>query len=420
MDATFHPSLDYVSQYLKSKKPELVGIYFSTLMYEKARLIAQIAKKTGAIVVGGGPHATISPESVIDDVDITVLGEGEETLRELAMILPSLDLSQIKGIWYKDGQGNVRKTPPRDVMVNLDYIGFPALDLVEMERYFLYWHYLDIMTFSARGINIMSSRGCPFSCTFCQPTLKKLFGDKVRYKSPDYLAEEITYYMHTFNVNMFFFHDDTFAADKTWANSFFDMLEKRRLNIVWGCNTRVNNMDESMMRRMYEVGCRVIHFGIESGSQRVLDEIYAKRITLDHVNKVIEIAKRVGMYSSGFFILGAPGETKMEMNKTIKLALSSGLNEAAFSIATPLPGTMLYDMIKNDRNFTISKDYSDFDYYRGLSYADHNSRNRQLILAQRKALFLFYLHPLRLQYILRHFFSFRGMVKLYIKIRRFF
>jgi len=419
LDTTFHPSFSYVSAYLQAKKPELAGIYFDTLMYNNGKNIARIAKGMGAIVVGGGPHATVCPESIIDDVDIVVIGEGEKTMAELIEALPSDAQSQIKGIWHKNNY-HIRKNPSREPISNLDSLEFPALDLVDMNKYFNYWHYLDSVTPRSRGINIIASRGCAFNCSFCQPTLKKIFGDRARYKSPEYLVKEIAHYIDKFKVNKFFFHDDTFGIDRKWAYRFFDILDKEKIKILWGCNSRISGMDEKLMHRMYEVGARSIHFGIESGSQRILNEVYQKGIRLDKVNKIIKTAKKIGIHTGGFFMLGAPTETEEEIGKTIKLAVSSGLSEASFSIVVPFPGTRLYDMVRDNEKYNLSDNYSDFDYYRKVPYSGGNFKAKRLVHFQRKALFLFYLHPRRWIYLLKHFLSLTGIVRLYIKMRRFF
>lgn len=419
LDTIFHPYLTYVSQYLREKKPEAVGIYFDILMYKDGRNIARMAKEMGIFVVAGGPHATVCPDSIIDDVDVVVIGEGEETVYELIKTLPSEELSQIKGIWYKKNH-HIYKNSLREPIPDLDSLEFPALDLVDMDKYFKYWHYLDSVTPQSSGINIISSRGCPFDCSFCQPTLRKIFGNQARYKSPEYVVKEISHYMSRYKVNKFFFHDDAFAVDKKWAYCFFDILEKENIKILWGCNCRVSSLDERLMHKMYEAGARTIHLGIESGSQRILDEVYQKGIKVGQATKVIETAKKIGIHTGGFFMLGAPGETEEEIKKTMKLAISSGLDEASFSIVTPLSGTRLYDMVHNDGRYRVSNNYADFDYYRRLSYSGGKLSSKRIGYLQKKTLLLFYLHPLRWKYIFKHLLSPKGIVKLYCKIRRFF
>jgi len=419
LDTTFHPSFEYVLDYLEAKRPDIVGIYISTPMYDNALSIAQIAKQMGMYVVAGGPHATICPDSLIHHVDVVALGEGEETMRQIIQIFPSNDMSKIKGIWYKEN-AYIRKNPLREPLYNLDSLQFPALDLVDMERYTRHWHYLDSLSPRLKGINVIASRGCSFNCSFCQPALRMLFGNGIRYKSPEYLVREIFYYMENYKVNCFFFHDDALGENKKWSYMFFDILEKENIHITWGCNCRTSGINEQFLRRMYDVGGRCIHLGIESGSQRVLDEIYQKGIRLNRVKEIICIAKKIGLRVGGFFMLGAPGETKSEIFKTIKFAISSSLDEASFSIATPFPGTRLYDMVKNDRKYWVSTNYSDFDYYRMVSYYDTTCPQRKLHYFQRKGLILFYLHPWRWLYVFKQIFSLQGLIKFHNKIRRFF
>jgi radical SAM superfamily enzyme YgiQ (UPF0313 family) len=416
LDTTFHPSLDYVSAFLQAEKPEVVGISFTTPMYEDGINIARIAKDMGAIVVAGGPHATVCPESLIKNVDIICIGEAEETMYDLMKVLPSDDCSQVEGIWYHENN-TIRKNPPRKLISNLDSLEYPALDLVEINRYLDYWHYLDCIEPGLKGINVIASRGCSYNCTYCQPTLDKIFGKKTRFKSPEYLVNELTHYIDKYKVDKFFLHDDTFAENKEWAHSFFDVLEEQKFKIIWGCNSRID-IDERLIRRMYEVGVRVVHFGIEAGSQRVISKIFHKGIKVDKVKGIINTAKTTGIYCGGYFMLGAPTETEEEINKTIRLAVSSELDEASFSITTPIPGTRLFDKIKNDERYVLSQNFSDFDYYnKNLSYSGGGITSRRLAYLHKKALFLFYLT--RWNYILRHILSMKGIFRLYVKVRRF-
>lgn len=419
LDTTFCPSFRYVRKCLQAAQYDIVGVYVSTIMYEDAKIIATMAKELGATVVAGGPHAAISPESLINTFDIVVIGEGEESMVEIVRASESTDLSGIKGIWYRDN-GSIYKNPERVRFVDLDSLEPPAFDLVDIERYFRYWHYLDAITPQSRGINIMASRGCKFNCSFCQPTIRKIFGEYTRFKNPEGLVREMRYYMDKYKVNKFFFHDDTFISDLQWLCQFLNIMKRENTRILWGCNTRISGIHEDILYKMHEVGLRCIHFGIESGSQRVLDQIYQKGTKVHEVGRIVSMAKKAGIHVGGFFMFGAPGETVEEINKTMKLAVFSNLDEASFTLVTPFPGTRLYDMVKSDKKYKLNDNYADFDYYKKISYSGGKIADGKLKYFQRKALFLFYLHPRRWKYLFKHFLSIKGITKLYTKVRRFF
>lgn len=404
LDTTFHRSFDYVRRSLVEIEPDLVGIYCDTLMYRDALEVARIARFLGIKTVAGGPHATVAPESLKDAVDGVVLGEGEMVMRDIVNDLEELDP-------WREPRVFKSITRPR-----LDDLPFPALELLDMKRYIQGWHYLDDVDPNLRGTNIIASRGCDYGCTYCQPTLHRLFG-KMRHRRASNVVDEIQRLQWQYEINAIFLHDDTFTADSSWVYVFCDELERQHLKIRWSCNTRADTIDETMIKRMKEVGLTNIHLGIESGSQRILDDIYHKRIRLEQVEALIALAQKHRVGVLGFFMLGAPAETLEETNQTIKLACRLPLKEATFSIFTPLPGTKLHAM-GSLSIFTplLSNNWADYDYYRGGVRPGDLKRLRRL---QYKAFLLFYLHPRRWRFLLRQLTSRSGIRKAWRKIRRY-
>jgi len=414
LDTTFNSSFEYVKTFLTEQRPDIVGIYFDTIMFNDGLKIAKIAKKLGIFVIAGGPHATVMPETLINNVDAVAIGEGEEIVKNLIENFPNL--RKVKGIFYKEN-GKIYKNPPQPRIVNLDSLNFPSRDLLEMEKYINNWHLLDSVDVNLRGTNIIASRGCPFNCSFCQPTLRTLFGDVVRKRSPENVIKEINRIVNQYELDGIFFHDDTFTINKDWIIKFCDLLNKEGLGILWGCNSRVNTIDKELMQIMYKAGLRELHIGIESGSQRILDEIYQKGIRLEDARKVVKMAKEIGINTLCFFMLGAPTETEEEIWKTINFALSLDANEITFSITTPLPKTRLYDIVKE--NYTISKDFSDFDYYSKRAFYDKNLDINKLKKLQKIALLKFYTSPKRWKYTFKHVTSTKGIRKMMTKLKRF-
>jgi radical SAM superfamily enzyme YgiQ (UPF0313 family) len=414
LDTTFNSSFEYVKTFLTEQKPDIVGIYFDTIMFDDGLKIVKIAKKLGIFVIAGGPHATVMPETLIDNVDAVAIGEGEEIVKNLIENFPNL--RKVKGIFYKEN-GRIRKNLPQPRIDNIDNLEFPARDLLEMEKYINNWHFLDSVDVNLRGTNIIASRGCPFNCSFCQPTLRTLFGNIVRKRSPENVIKEINQIVNQYDLDGIFFHDDTFTINRDWIIKFCDLIKKEKLEILWGCNSRVNTIDKELMQIMYKAGLRELHIGIESGSQRILDEIYQKGIKLEDAKKVISMTKEVGINTLCFFMLGAPTETKEEIWKTINFASSLDANEVTFSITTPLPKTRLYDIVKE--NYTISEDFSDFDYYSKRAFYDKNLDFYKLKKLQRIALLKFYTNPKRWRYTFKHVTSIKGIRKMMIKLKRF-
>ena len=418
IDGTFLKSIDKVNRLLEAGKPDIVGIYFDTLSYKRGIEIARKARELSSFIIAGGPHATVLPETLVDHVDAIVLGEGERTFEEIVQGHDPRNLNGVKGVWCKKG-GTILKNEPREPIADLDSLNFPARYLFDMEKYMATWHYLDILGPNIRGTTVVASRGCPFKCTYCQPTLAKIFGTKLRMRSPTNIVAEIAALKEKYGVEGIFFHDDTFTAHRRWLDEMCDRLIEDNLDILWACNTRADVKDDKTFKKMYNAGLRYLHIGAESGSQRILDEVYRKGIKLEDIRETINAARKAGIRSGCFFMLGAPTETREELNRTIRFASSLDIDEATFNITTPLPGTYLYDMVR-ELNYKISDDYSDFNYYSRRAFDDPNLNTKTLKHYQRKALFSFYLKPRRWPYILKHLISPTGIKKLIIKVQRFY
>lgn len=413
LDTTFNPSFEYARSAFEKKRPDIVGIYFDTIMFNDGLKIVDIAKSMGIFVVAGGPHAIVMPETLIKKVDAVVIGEGEITFEELVKNFPNLE--SVKGIWYRKGN-KIFKNPPREPIKNLDILPYPARDLLPIKRYLENWHLLDSVDPKLSGTNIVASRGCQFNCSFCQPTLRTIFGNKVRRRSVMNVIEEIKNVQNKYRVDGIFFHDDTFTSNKDWVIEFCDSIKNEKLDITWGCNSRVDTLDEKVMRAMYSAGCREFHLGVESSSQRILDDIYQKGIKVDDVKRVTNLTKTIGINTLCFFMIGAPTETEREINETIKFAQQLNTDEISVSITTPFVKTQLYDMVK--QKYNLSNNFDDFNYYSKQPFRDSLSLERLKYL-QRKALLLFYTHPKHLSYLSKHLSSIKGIRKMTVKIRRF-
>ena len=418
IDTTFDDSRDRAKMLLEKKRYDIVGFSVMTTMMRDALILADFLKRVNpdCLTVFGGPHATVMPEETLRNksVDAVVIGEGERTFIDLVENFRQLD--EIQGIWFKKGD-NIIKNKPRAPISNLDELAFPALDsFSEIKKYIGFWFQMDSVSNNLRGVNIIASRGCPYNCTYCQPTLAKIFGRSIRKRSPDSIIEELKHWKKEVKINAFMFQDDTFIFDKRWIEDICDKMIAENINLVWACNIRADLVSEELFRRMKKAGLRKVLLGIESGSQRVLDEIYDKQITIDQIRNATRIARRLGLKVQGYFMLGAPTETKEEIKKTIGFARKLPIDEATFSVTTPLPQTYLYDKTRH----LIVKDIEDFDYYKTPVYGGSGTLNpERLKCLRREAILKFYLSPQHVLYTIKAFISPAAIKKSFVKLKRF-
>ncbi len=326
---------------------DIVGITGMITEFQEVLRIINIVKETkeNIKVILGGPLATTLPKELlqVSQADFIVIGEGEKTIVNLvSAIKQGGNFTNVKGIAYKDGDRIIVANQPEPI-ANLDTIPFPARHLLDMNRY-LQNHFenfgLKIKDFGKiKSTNLITSRGCPYSCTFC---FKDMWGHKWRPRSPENIVKEMALLNQRYGVNGFFFNDDTFVVDKKRVFLFCQLLRDECLDVVWYCNSRVDLMTKELLKAMYDAGCRGIAYGIESGNQQILDSM-KKNITLEQITNAIKWAKETGIHVSGYFMIGMLGETKDTIRQTTAFAKELDLDYYGFSLVTPLLGTELYD-----------------------------------------------------------------------------
>ena len=269
-----------------------------------------------------------------------------------------------------------------------------------------------------RGLPVIASRGCPFNCAYCQPTLRRIFGKKLRIRTPQNVVDELLILKEKHNIGGFYFMDDTFTALKPWVMEFSRLLIENNVNMQWMCNTRADTYDLEMLKIMKESGLVKVKVGIESICERIRNDIFKKNVPRDKINSLIRDCRELGIQVSGFFMIGTPTETRREMLKTIRFAASSDLREAVFTITTPLPETFLYDQARQNK-WAIPKNYEDYDFYKAGRYLEESNVNwRALERYKILAYTLFYLHPKRILNTLGMILSPSGFRKMILKIQR--
>lgn len=416
LDTTFdrHPR-ERLRQQLSEEKYDLVGISAMVTMARDALAAAELAKqiRPETKVILGGPHPTMLAARVLEHpaVDAVGLGEGEDLLVE---VVKRGGFAGVAGVWYREG-GEIRKNPARPWLEDLDQLPFPAFDLLDLQPYLEGWFQLDTVRPGLRGTSVLATRGCPFQCTYCQPTLERLFGRGLRQRSPVKVVDELQEWHERFRLNAFLFADDTFIADPAWVRAFCRELNSRRLRLIWGCNVRADLARRELLAEMYEAGLRNIRVGIETYSDAIRHEVFRKKITREQVQQVTAEARSLGISVQGYFMLGAPGESREDVRNTVRWARQLPIHDATFNLTTPLPGTYLYEKYQA----RVALPMEDMDYYRRWAFqADSGLSQNWLSRQQLWAYFTFYLQPGRLGRLLKLIFGPRGWHRFWMKLRR--
>ncbi|MCX6819493.1 MAG: radical SAM protein [Candidatus Aenigmarchaeota archaeon] len=279
-----------------------------------------------------GTHGTVRPKELLELTGAKSIIRGEPELTVLD-ICKNKCLSGIKGITYKKGK-KIISNHDRPLL-DMNELPMPAFHLLKINKYF----------YEILGDNFMlfeGSRGCPFSCIYC---LKKMYGKGYRKKSPEKLIKEVEHAIGL-GVKNAYFIDLEFNINRQLIEKLCDFLIAQKYDFKWTCQTRFDTIDLDILKKMKRAGCKIIHFGIETGSPRIMKTI-KKGITIEQIRSGMKMVKKAGIKSVCFFMFGLPGETKEDMELTIKLAKGLNPNYVSFHIATPYPGTELYETIKN-------------------------------------------------------------------------
>ncbi len=317
-----------------------------------------------------------------DELDFGILGEAENTLKEILLGIPK---AHILGIYYREN-GEVKFTGIRPFIEDLDSLPFPARHLVDNNIY----RRPDNSKVQA---TIKVSRGCPFHCFFCLAT--PVSGAKVRRRSPENIVAEIKECVEKYNIRNFLFWSDIFNLDKDWTLKLCRAIIDSGLKITWSANTRADTADLEMAEMMYKSGCRLVSIGVESGSEEMLKKM-GKHITLEDVRRTVKVFKKAKIRIYNYFVIGLPWETEETVEDTIKFAIELDSDFISFYTATPLPGSTFYDYAKEYNLFDKETSFENAYYYPAVN-THYLSRERVFEL-HKSAVRRFYLRPL---YILK-------------------
>ncbi|MBI4383426.1 MAG: B12-binding domain-containing radical SAM protein [Nitrospinae bacterium] len=365
IDTSLFSGFDEFEQALSREKPDVLGFTIPTWLLNNSYKAIKIARRVmpRIPIIVGGPHPTIQAEEMLESfgADVACIGEGEITTVELCEALKNkTDLQRVKGIVYRDGDRFIR-TPPREKVKDLDTLAWPARDLLNISAYLqqppnppeLY-----------PLLGILASRGCPFSCTFCADTLHELFGKSIRYRSPKDVVDEMEFITHKYKLRGIRIVDDEFTANNKWVMKFCDEMIRRKVKVSWSCNSRVDTVSEELIQKMKEAGCSYIIFGVESGSQQILDSL-RKEIKVEEIKRAFAICNKYGLPTRCNLMVGSPGETMDTFNETKRLLSDIEPDFIIVGITSPIPGTELYDQAKA-KGITIAKSDSSIDRFQSL------------------------------------------------------
>lgn len=360
----------HVKKEIKKFDPDIMGISATTHYIYMALDIVKFAKENNpnCLTVMGGPHPTLLPEEVLEQnpyVDVIVRGEGELTLTELAEKFKKYGkekFSEIKGISY-NGNGKVFHNPPRPLIEDLDSIPFPAYHLMKMKKYRISFYDDGLMgKYRQPYGTINTARGCPYDCIFCSSN--KLVGRKWRPRSAESVVEELKFLEDKYQREVVDFRDDTFSLDISRVKKICELIQKEKIGISWSCQTRVNLFNEDMASSLKKGGCHLVFFGFESGVQKTLD-FFNKGIKVEDSIRAVEIARKYDLDAAGYFILGIPGETIKDVEKTIEFAKNLRLKYAGFTLLTPYPGTKIYEYAV-ENNLLLTRDWSEYTLWKSV------------------------------------------------------
>ncbi|MBM4286583.1 MAG: B12-binding domain-containing radical SAM protein [Deltaproteobacteria bacterium] len=354
------PVWQEIRSVIREHRPAVVGISAKTQNFPAACAIAGIAKEIDRqiLVIVGGPHPTMVRHKTLEclDIDIAVYGEGEETIAELLLALDSgRGPEGVPGIGYRM-DGEVRETPPRKYIGDLDRLGFPHETAAEV--LINYEHY----PLQAFG-NVFATRGCPFNCFFCGS--RYIWSHRTRFRSPANVAAEIRKLMAK-GLRSIHFDDDTFGVNSKYIKDLCDALVKHCPGLRWSCETHVNLVNDTTIGWMKSAGCRNIALGIESGNNEILKKI-RKGFTIEEALQAVKLIKKAGIGVSTFFMVGFPFETISTLNDTINVIKKLKCDRILYSIFTPYPGTEAYYYCLQEGLITEDDDLSLYNHQSPLN-----------------------------------------------------
>jgi anaerobic magnesium-protoporphyrin IX monomethyl ester cyclase len=393
-----------VLDYVKKQSPIMVGF---TVMTPSIGEVIRLAKRIKEVmpqikVMVGGPHISALAEETLkscDAIDIAVRGEGEETALNLVRELkkPFPDLGRVKGISYNNN--GIIHNASAPFIEDLDALPFPSRESLPMDRYRTSIKWYNRMPFAT----MITSRGCPFECVFCDS--HTTFGRITRLRSAKNIFDEIKSLIANYGIKEIMFYDDTFTLNKNRTYELCELIIASKLDISWGCLSRVDTVDNPLILKMKKAGCHLICFGIESGSEDMLKRM-RKKIDLKRVEDTLTMVRQAKIDSAASFVLGIPGETSQTIEQTIKFAIKINPTYAQFFRVVPFPGTEIYSLYLKQKglNHIDWSNFTELGNAKNLIELDGLSDDKFELLLK-SCYRRFYLRPKKIMELLPKIFS---------------
>jgi anaerobic magnesium-protoporphyrin IX monomethyl ester cyclase len=363
--------------------PSMLIIYTTITSVKEDLRACKIAKEInpGIVTIAKGGDTTISPEERLEickDLDIAIIGEPELTMLEIAQ---GINLKDVRGICYRE-DGKIVKTPWRPFIDDLDSLPFPSRHLLDQSKY-VRPDTGEILT------TIQSSRGCPAKCIYCLSRV--VAGADLRLRSPKNVVDELEHCVNDYSIRNFFFRADTFTWDKEWVISVCKEIISRKLDIQWVANSRANTVDDERLVWMKKAGCWLVSFGVESGSQYILD-MTKKGITLEQSREALRLAKKHRLKTFVTFLIGMPWDTRGTIMQTFDFAREIDGDFFEVILPYPFPGTTYYEIAKRDGLILDGAYDHIYDHFNSVVRTYHLSAD-ELTELKKKSFWYLYARP---------------------------
>jgi len=346
-DTTFSTK-EHFQQHLLTTRPHLLALYVNLMTKLNVLEIVQFVRAQEGLkhtqIIFGGPDVTHNVENYLKNgADILVLGEGEQTLLEIALLSQeSADLqtigSSIHGVAFLLPDGSVFKTAAREKIRDIDTLPFPNRQKIDLQLYLDVWK----KAHDHSAVSLSTQRGCPYTCRWCSTAV---YGQSYRRRSPENVVNEIELLQKNYDFDLIWFVDDVFTVSHKWLREFRDELQKRNLKVQFECITRADRLTDEVLDTLKEAGCFRVWIGAESGSQRIIDAM-DRRVDVGQVRSMIQAARRVGMEAGTFIMLGYPGETEADIKETLRHLKAANPDLFTITVAYPIKGTGLYEEVQ--------------------------------------------------------------------------
>lgn len=387
-DSTFAEKKQFVNL-LAAQQPKIVGVYSNLMTKFNALEMIRQAKAQNCLVVVGGPDPPYYAENYLDfGADIVVIGEGEQALEELIPILTLKKFEQLKniaGIAFKDQFGQIQRTPARELIPNLDALPFPDRAAIDLQKYVEVWR-----QYHGRGaVSLITSRGCPYSCTWCSHSV---YGKTLRKRRATLVVDEVEGIREKYHPDMLWYADDVFNINHKWLFDYAAELKRREIKIPCECICRADRMNEDIVATLRDMGCFRVWIGSESGSQRLLDAM-KRGVKAEQVQAMTRLAKRYGIETGMFLMWGFEDENRDDIAMTVEHVKKANPDLVLTTVSYPIKGTEYFNRLaeqnivsnnlpwekSNDRHHKIRHRHSSryYDYVNRWMYGELKSARLQ-------------------------------------------